>query len=98
MMVWSLRWIIPDAVLKVWHEKRVENWVVGGFPTGNCLGFGKPSEKKIGPEMLFLGNQGQQRQKGDIFHPPCVEWSWIVPHLGNADKLPLDDTVSSLGK
>lgn len=79
-----------------WEESG--KWVVREFPTGNCLAFGKPSVKKKLVQKCCFGQSGIAEMEGGHFSSPCVEWSWTVPHLGNAGKLPLDDTVSSLGK
>ena len=64
--VWPLRRMAPEAVWKVWHEKRLEtvrrkrgSW---RGSTGKCLGLGKPRGRNA-----VLGSQGQQRWKWGVF-------------------------------
>lgn len=52
--------MIPDAGLKVWHEKRMEN----GFLEGSPLGIAWALENLVGKNWsrnVVLGGQGQQR-------------------------------------
>lgn len=63
--------MIPDAVLKVWHEKRVENGLLEGFPLGIAWALENLVKKKIGPKTLFWAIRDSRDGRGAFFTPLC---------------------------